>query len=149
MAYARHTWLNRIGVGLNKFHNSGTATDLILTANPDSVSQEGTPFSAAWMNELEAGVEAAYPRVTSATLPTGWTQVGATDEYTQPVTITGLADGDKVDIQPDAAVMAQLQADNVSALWIVNTNGIAAAHAYGGAPTAGITIQITLTEVVV
>ena len=56
MAYQRHTWVDRQGTGLNKFTNSGTATDLILTPNPDSITQQGTPFTAVWMNELEDGI---------------------------------------------------------------------------------------------
>ena len=56
MAYTKHTWLARLGTGLNKFLNSGTSTNLVLTPNPDSITQQGSPFSATWMNEMEQGI---------------------------------------------------------------------------------------------
>lgn len=61
MAYTKHTWLARLGTGLNKYRNAGTVQNLILTQTPDSLEQEGTPFSAGWMNEMEDGIEKAYP----------------------------------------------------------------------------------------
>ena len=57
MAYQKNTWIARQGTGLNKFTNSGTSTNLILSSNPDTITQVGTPFSADWMNNLENGVE--------------------------------------------------------------------------------------------
>lgn len=61
MAYTKHTWLARLGTGLNKYRNAGTVQNLILTQTPDNLEQEGTPFSAGWMNEMEDGIEKAYP----------------------------------------------------------------------------------------
>ena len=58
--YSKHTWLPRLGTGLNKFANSGDAEHLVLTPEPDTLTQEGTPFSATWMNELEGGVYKAH-----------------------------------------------------------------------------------------
>lgn len=56
MPYTPHVWKARLGAGLNKFLNSGTLQNLILTPSPDSITQEGTPFNVDWMNELEQGV---------------------------------------------------------------------------------------------
>ncbi len=56
MAYTKHFWRQRLGVGLNKYTNSGDAVNLILTPAPDQITQEGTPFSAQWMNEMEQGI---------------------------------------------------------------------------------------------
>lgn len=56
MPYTPHVWKARLGTGLNKFSNTGTAQNLVLTPSPDSITQEGTPFNVDWMNELEQGV---------------------------------------------------------------------------------------------
>ena len=58
--YKKTTWLPRLGTGLNKFRNSGTLQNMILTPEPDNIEQEGTPFSAELMNKLEDGVEKAH-----------------------------------------------------------------------------------------
>ena len=65
MAYTKHTWLPRLGTGLNKFSNSGSAEHLVLTPEPDTVTQEGTPFSAAWLNEMEDGIYRAHSDLSS------------------------------------------------------------------------------------
>lgn len=52
MAYNKHTWVARQGVGLNKFiDQNGNRYE--FTPSPDEVTQPGTPFSAEWMNEME------------------------------------------------------------------------------------------------
>lgn len=58
--YEKTNWLPRIGTGLNKFRNSGSMQNLVLTPDPDSISQQGTPFSADLMNHLEEGVYQAH-----------------------------------------------------------------------------------------
>ena len=146
MAYAANTWRARQGTGLNRYQDQ-TGAYLTLTSAPNEITQEGTPFSADWMNHLEQGVQNAYPQLISIALGTNWTQVGSTEEYTQAITIPGLAAGGKVDLQTDAAVLAQLIDDGVSALWISNDSGAATAHAYGAAPTAALTLQAAITEV--
>ena len=58
MAYNKHEWKARTGVGLNKFKDAdGRVYE--FTPAPDEVTQPGTPFSAEWMNEMEAGIAAA------------------------------------------------------------------------------------------
>lgn len=75
MTYTKNTWLARIGTGLNKFKNTGTATDLVLTPDPDTITQAGTPFSAAWLNNIEAGVAQAQVLEFAGT-PTGTAATG-------------------------------------------------------------------------
>jgi hypothetical protein len=54
MAHVKKTYVAREGVNLNKFNKiSETTSSVILQNAPDSISVAGTPFSAAWMNELE------------------------------------------------------------------------------------------------
>lgn len=58
MAYNKHEWKARTGVGLNKFKDAdGRVYE--FTPAPDEVTEPGTPFSAEWMNEMEAGIAAA------------------------------------------------------------------------------------------
>ena len=58
MAYNKHTWVARQGVGLNKFTDQN-GNRYEFTPSPDEVTQPGTPFSAEWMNEMEDGIAAA------------------------------------------------------------------------------------------
>ena len=51
-------WVARQGVGLNKFTDQN-GNRYEFTPSPDEVTQPGTPFSAEWMNEMEAGIASA------------------------------------------------------------------------------------------
>lgn len=67
--------------------------------------------------------------------------------YTQSVTLTGITAQSKVDLQPDATVLAALIDDGVNALYIANNNGSLTAYAVGAAPKADMTVQATVMEV--
>ncbi|MBO5715097.1 MAG: hypothetical protein J6S23_01735 [Clostridia bacterium] len=67
---------------------------------------------------------------------------------TQPVLVGGVLENDKIDIQPDSAVINQMLNDEVVAIYFGNENGVVTAYAVGAKPTADITLQITLTEVI-
>lgn len=58
MAYRKHEWKARQGVGLNKFRDQNGVLYEFESA-PDEVTEPGTPFSSDWMNEMEAGIAAA------------------------------------------------------------------------------------------
>lgn len=60
MTYTPNTWQDRIVVGGNKFLDQYN-NELILTPNPDSVTQQGTPFTAEWMNHIEQGIADVAP----------------------------------------------------------------------------------------
>lgn len=59
MAYEMQNWEPRLGIGLNRFTDAVSGATLELTSTPDSISQEGTPFSADRMNHMEAGIAGA------------------------------------------------------------------------------------------
>lgn len=65
MAYIPNTWQDRIVVGGNKFTDQ-SGKKYTFTPTPDSVSQQGTPFSADWMNHIEQGILSATVSVATA-----------------------------------------------------------------------------------
>lgn len=89
--------------------------------------------------------KAGTTKKTTVTLSTNW--AGNASPYTQVITISGTTSNSKVDLQPDATVIEQMADDGTLALYIANDNGILTAYAIGEKPTAGLTIQATITEV--
>ena len=85
-------------------------------------------------------------RPTIGTVTIGTTWVGS-NPCTQTVTIQGVTEDTKVDLQPDATALAQMLSDGVTALWVENDNGTLVAKAMGARTTAQITVQCLLTEV--
>ena len=82
----------------------------------------------------------------SITTTTTWS---GNDPYTQTVTVSSytITSNSKVDIQPDSTAIAQLIADGVTGLYVSNTSGTLTMYAIGAAPTAALTLQVTITEV--
>lgn len=89
--------------------------------------------------------KAGTTKKTTVTLSTNW--AGNASPYTQAITISGTTSNSKVDLQPDATAIEQMADDGTLALYIANDNGILTAYAIGEKPTAGLTIQATITEV--
>lgn len=56
MAYTPNTWQDRTGTGLNKFTDQN-GNEYEFTPTPDEITQQGTPFSAAWLNHIERGIK--------------------------------------------------------------------------------------------
>ena len=60
-SYIPRTWRERLGTNLNKFlKSSETAASVILENAPDAITQAGTPFTAAAMQNIENGIENNY-----------------------------------------------------------------------------------------
>ncbi|MHB1152103.1 MAG: hypothetical protein ACYCWE_09600 [Eubacteriales bacterium] len=109
--YIKHTWLQRLGVKLNRFKDQNNV-QYEFTADPESVSQAGTPFSAAWMNEIEDGIYNADRRVLIAkSITTTWT--GSAAPYTQNIAVTGLTTADILIIAP---ALTGVYADDINIL---------------------------------
>ena len=70
--------------------------------------------------------------------------------YTQTITITGatITSNTKVDIQPDAAAIAQFIEDGTQALYVLNNSGTLTLYAVGEATTQDVTVQVTYYETV-
>lgn len=85
------------------------------------------------------------PKTASVTLPAaGWS---GDDPYTQAISVAGITAKSKVDIQPDATVLAALIDDGVNALYVANDNGSLTAYAVGAAPKSDMSVQVTVMEV--
>lgn len=114
MAYQKHTWVQRLGVKLNRFKDQNNVR-YEFTSDPESVSQAGTPFSAAWMNEIEDGIYNSERRALVAkSITLSWT--GSAAPYTQTIAVTGLSTADILFVGP---VLTGVYADdmNILAAW--------------------------------
>lgn len=58
MGFNKRTIEDRVATGDNKFSNSGTASALVLTPTPDSVTKAGTPVNAELLQRYENGLYA-------------------------------------------------------------------------------------------
>lgn len=97
----------------------------------------------SWGTPSGGGGSTVYTDTITTT--TSWSGNGP---YTQTVTLAHYTPTaySKVDIQPDATAIAQLISDGVQALYISNNNGTLTMYAVGAAPTAALTLQVTITE---
>lgn len=86
------------------------------------------------------------PKRTSVTLPaTNWT--GSTNPWSQVVTISGITANSKVDLQPTAVQIVEMQNNDI-ALMTENNNGVITVYAIGSKPTKNYTMQVLITEVI-
>ena len=96
MAYTQNTWKDRIGSGMNRWRDQN-GNLLILTPDPESITEQGTPLSADWMNHIEQGIYDAtksYLTATNIIVPSAAWQsdpdtLYATYPYRAAVPVTG------------------------------------------------------------
>lgn len=132
----------------------GTATTYAKTDHVHPLNVDAT--APADLGTASVGSATTYARrdhvhntpivVGSVTTTISWTDSGS-GYYTQIVSVTGATSNSKVDLQPDATALLQLISDGVSALYIANNSGTLTMYAVGAAPTAVLTMQVTITEV--
>lgn len=59
MAYIKQTWQDQLIDGANRFRDQD-GNLLVLSPDPVSITQLGTPFSAERMNHIEEGIASVY-----------------------------------------------------------------------------------------
>lgn len=100
-----------------------------------------------WINTAEegTGVIPVLPRVTTISLPkANW--IGSAEPYHQVVSVNTVTSATKIDLQPTAQQIVNLQNAEIS-LMIENNGGVVTCYAIGNKPTADYTMQVLLQEV--
>ena len=123
---------------------STPADDVKIWIDPNEDDQTESFYTKVEVNAL-LQKKADITKKASVVLSTNWT--GSASPYTQSVTISGTTANSKVDLQPDASVIAQMVNDGTVALYIANDNSTLTAYAVGEKPTVALTIQATIMEV--
>lgn len=129
---------------------NGTAED--ARSNAHTLDWDGNVWFAGNIkiggtgyNDSAAVYLATVPKVTTVSIPTAnWT--GDTAPYSQVVTVNGVTANSKVDLQPTAAQILELQEADIM-LMAENDNGAVTIYALGGIPTSDYTMQVLITEV--
>ena len=104
---------------------------------------------AATKGYVDGKIAASSLLVTLQTT-TSWTSQSTssgTDYWQQAVTVPGLTASMQVDVSLSADGLQQLMDDGVTALWAENDGGVCTLKTLGAAPTAALTVTLTLTEV--
>lgn len=108
----------------------------LLDKNGNDVSNQ----IAALVNTINA------PKTTTVTLSaSGWS--GSSNPWSQVVNINGVTANSKVDLQPTASQIVELQNADIM-LMVENNAGVTTAYAIGGKPTSTYTMQALITEVI-
>lgn len=105
------------------------------------------PNVKVWINTSEegTGVVPVLPRVATITLSaSAWT--GSAEPYSQPIEIATVTSSSKVDLQPSAQQIVDLQNAEIS-LMIGNNGGTLTCYAIGNKPTVDYTMQVLIQEV--
>ena len=116
----------------------------IIYVGPDEPTDSNIKV---WINTSEesVGIVPLLPRVATITLAkSGWT--GSATPYSQIVEIPTVTPASKIDLQPTASQIVDLQNDDI-ALMAENVNGIITIYSFGGKPSVDMAMQVLLTEV--
>lgn len=123
-----------------------------VNAGGNNVTNLGEPNDAgdaATKGYVDGKIAASSLLVTLQTT-TSWTSQSTssgTDYWQQAVTVPGLTASMQVDVSLSANGLQQLMDDGVTALWAENDGGVCTLKTLGAAPTAALTVTLTLTEV--
>lgn len=140
----------KIGDGVQNVNNLPFVDDALKT---ELIAQIGTVSTLVGDKKVSEQINAAIankadaPKLTNVSiLASSW--IGESNPWSQVVTINGVTDNSKIDLQPTALQIVDLQ-DNDIALIAENTNGIVTIYALGSKPNKDYTMQALITEVVV
>lgn len=123
----------------------GAAADAKVTG--DAISNLNTLVGdTSVSDQITAAISAIQPKCTSITLTAAnWT--GDSNPWSQVVAVNGVTANSKVDLQPTAVQIVELQNNDI-ALMAENDNGVITVYALGSKPTVDYTMQALITEVV-
>jgi hypothetical protein len=100
--------------------------------------------SQGWVEEI---LFMLVPKSTTVSLPaTNWVSA-STGLYSQVVTVDGVTENSKVDLQPTASQIVELQNADI-AFMTENNDGTITVYAIGGKPEVDYTMQALITEVI-
>lgn len=105
------------------------------------------PNIKVWINTSEegTGVVPVLPRIATITLAaSAWS--GNSEPYSQVVTVNTVTTSTKIDLQPTAQQIVNLQNAEIS-LMVENNGGVVTCYAIGNKPTVDYTMQVLLQEV--
>lgn len=134
-----------IQMSMSGLNDSGATTTITLTAIAHETKVIADPTSPS----ATPLVMPMVPAPVSGTLTlssSSWTD-NLDGTYSQSITITGSTNYSKIDLQPNAAVLSQLSADGVGAIYVTNQNNVLSAIAVGNAPTANLSVQYVMSAV--
>ena len=123
-------------------HNKPVAADIYgsISATTD-INGNAIVDTYATKSELQS----ILPKVTTISLPAAsWT--GDAIPYSQVVTISSVTENSKIDLQPTASQIVELQDEDI-ALMAENDSGTVTVYALGDKPTTDYTMQVLITEV--
>lgn len=110
-------------------------------------TQPTDPNIKVWINTSEegTGVVPVLPRIATITLAAAsW--AGSSESYSQVVEINTVTTATKIDLQPTAQQIVNLQSSETT-LMIENSGGVVTCYAIGNKPTVDYTMQVLLQEV--
>lgn len=117
---------------------NGKAQEVIVVGKPGPAGPQGP-----------AGPPASFQVVQTTSSWSAQNTPGGVQYWQQVVAIPDLAAQAQVDIALDADGLNRLLDDGVTALWAENDSGTCTVKALGAAPTATLTLYLTITEVTV
>lgn len=110
---------------------------------------DATSSAAASQEVIAAYVEGKQAAVGTLLLPSaGWTD-NSDGTFSQTVTISGANTSSMINLQPSAATLIQMENDGTTGLYVENNAGTLTAVAIGEAPSADISVQYTIQEVLI
>lgn len=126
-------------------HNTSTFAHSDLRADINEVSALVGDTSVS--DQISTSISAIQPKMTTITIPAAnWT--GDVNPWSQVVTMSGVTANNKIDLQPTAMQIVDMQNNGV-ALMAENDNGTVTVYAIGSKPTVDYTMQALITEVAV
>lgn len=136
----------------DKYTLNGTSLTLTdLNGNPVKNGwKQGAPVTLSISGStayFAAGPQASLQTVKTTTSWAKKSTSAGTQYWEQPVTVPGLTAQAQVDIALDADGLNRLLTDGVSALWAENNMGNLTVKTLDAAPTAALTLYLTITEV--